>query len=479
MSSDLEPALPQQSRESPFAIYDDSFASLLGHFPTLENILSDNRGPFFYGGGAYVPRISTCFLTSNLLPDPDPWAVSSGNFKVEITKLEIRDENKVTRDKVRCPERSYLAAGAAVHPSSETPSIIICTQGSLYDAAGLVSIEAKRPHKARMILNNFHGKPFNSPSEIVSNPVDKAVYFIDPAYGYDRGLRPKPRLPGGHLYRFHPASGDCRVVASDLKKPAGLAFSPDYRTIYVSEHGGSYGGVYVFAYDIKYSDPPKAPAFDLNVMPGIKYTPNGTSAPAPGSRGQPYATPESSPQSRTVTLARSSSSSRSPSGSHARLHDNMSNHKFLASMTNGLRSPASGPTSAPAHIEPSPPLATAFPYSNRKRGTFVSNRRLVVYTPNIVPSGAIATDPVHGYLWLGTEEGVEVWHPDTGELIGKILVEEWDSQRPGHERPKMRGVSKVVFTSDSEALLLGGERIWRLRMGFQGVQVTLDLPTPY
>ena len=136
-------------------------------------------------------------------------------------------------------------------------------------------------------------------------------------------------------------------------------------------------------------------------------------------------------------------------------------------------------------MEPSPPLSSAFPFpdrlhSNRKRGTSLSNRRLVVYTPNAVPSGAIATDPVHGYLWLGTEEGVEVWSADTSELIGKILVEEWDAQSRTQHRTRMRGVSKVVFTGDNEALLLGGERIWRLRMGSQGMQpqFTFDGPTP-
>ena len=127
--------------------------------------------------------MSTCFLTSNLLQDLDPWAVSQGNRRVDITKLEFYGA-KVIRDKVRCPDRSYMAAGAAVHPSSETPSVIFCTQGSLHEAAGLVCIEARRPHTARMILNNFHGKPFNSPSEIISNPVDKAVYFTvsNPTY---------------------------------------------------------------------------------------------------------------------------------------------------------------------------------------------------------------------------------------------------------------------------------------------------------
>ncbi len=103
--------------------------------------------------------------------------MASANLKVEITKLEFRPTKKPARDKVRCSDRSYMAAGAAVHPTSVNPSIILCTQGSLDEAAGLVSIDARRPHTSRMILNNFLGKPFNSPCEIVSNPVDNAVYF--------------------------------------------------------------------------------------------------------------------------------------------------------------------------------------------------------------------------------------------------------------------------------------------------------------
>jgi hypothetical protein len=268
------------------------------------------------------------------------------------------------------------------------------------------------------------------------------------------------------------------VVASDLKKAAGLAFSPDYSALYVSELIEGHNGVYIHAYDITYSDSTKAPSFNISVVPSIKHTASSSSGYTPGSstqssaqyhRGPPYATPDSSPQLRIATLVGRSSSrsgSHSRSESHTRTHD-MSNHKFLASMTSGLRSPSRGPTSEPAPMELSPPLAS----TTRKRGTFLSGKRLVVYTPNMVLSGAITTDPVHGDLWLGTVEGVEVWNAGTGELKGKILVEEWDARRTdGHRSKSMRGVSKVVFISDSEALLLGGERIWRLTMGLRGLQ---------
>jgi hypothetical protein len=118
-----------------------------------------------------------------------------------------------------------------------------------------------------------------------------------------------------------------------------------------------------------------------------------------------------------------------------------------------------------------PQLGPPFQSNKNKVDTLISTRRFIAYSPNAVPSGAISTDPVHGDIWLGTKEGVEVWNANTGELTGKILVEEWDTQwTEGQVSTKMRGVSKILHINESEALLLGGERIWRLRMGFRGLQ---------
>ena len=266
------------------------------------------------------------------------------------------------------------------------------------------------------------------------------------------------------------------MVASDLTRPSGLAFSPDYNTLYVSELVEGHDGVYIHAYDITYSDPAKAPSFNISVVPSVKRNASGSSgssgsslrSPRPHHRAQGYPTPESSPVSRPATLL-GASSSHSRSASQSRGHE-MSNHKFLHNMTNGLRSNPRGPTSEPTLMEPPSPVDRSFSFPERKRATFLSSKRLVVYTPNAVPSGTITTDPVRGDLWLGTEEGVEIWNAGTGELTGKILIEEWDARRPDDNSRKMRGVSKVVFTSDGEALLLGGERIWRLKMGLRGLQ---------
>ena len=262
------------------------------------------------------------------------------------------------------------------------------------------------------------------------------------------------------------------MVASDLKRPSGLAFSPDYSVLYVSELGERHSGLYIHAYEITYSDRPRASSSYISVVPSVKQATTSSSESASGSSTQfstryrhvqSHTTPDSSPQSRAANLVERSLS-RSRSGSHARNHD-VSNHRFLASMSNGLRSPSPGVAIEPALLGPSLSIPRSVPSTNRRSSTFLSSKRLVVYTPNAVPSGAITTDPIQGNIWLGTEDGVEVWDAGTGELIGKILVEEWDARRTDEQRPKMRGVSKVVFTSDGEALLLGGERIWKLKLG--------------
>lgn len=114
-----------------------------------------------------------------------------------------------------------------------------------------------------------------------------------------------------------------------------------------------------------------------------------------------------------------------------------------------------------------------------KHGAFLINKRLFAYSPSKAPSGGISTDPVQGNVWLGTDEGVEIFSGSMGSMVGKILVpaaEEGeqnpspvDKKRSGTD--KMTGVSRVAFGGDAEAWLLGGERLWRITFGGLGGSV--------
>ena len=58
----------------------------------------------------------------------------------------------------------------------------------------------------------------------------------DPPYGHAQNFRPPPEL-GSRVYAFSPATGAVAVVAEGFVMPNGLAFSPDFRTLYVTDTG--------------------------------------------------------------------------------------------------------------------------------------------------------------------------------------------------------------------------------------------------
>jgi gluconolactonase len=89
-----------------------------------------------------------------------------------------------------------------------------------------------------VLIDRFDGRRLNAPNDIVAHP-DGGVWFTDPGYGLHwnyEGDRGDFELPT-RTYRLDPATGEARVVDESLEKPNGLAFSPDYRRLYVADTG--------------------------------------------------------------------------------------------------------------------------------------------------------------------------------------------------------------------------------------------------
>ncbi|WMS41929.1 SMP-30/gluconolactonase/LRE family protein [Acuticoccus sp. MNP-M23] len=88
------------------------------------------------------------------------------------------------------------------------------------------------------LVDRHAGKRLNAPNDIVTHP-DGSLWFSDPLYGisndYEGGRQESEQPPA--LYRFDPADGSIRVMADDFGGPNGLAFSPDFRRLYVAETG--------------------------------------------------------------------------------------------------------------------------------------------------------------------------------------------------------------------------------------------------
>ncbi len=91
-----------------------------------------------------------------------------------------------------------------------------------------------------VIADAFEGKPLNSPNDVVCKS-DGSIWFTDPPFGvlgYYEGHVAKPELPT-NVYRVAPETGKLDVVAGDIERPNGLAFSPDESRLYVVEAGVS------------------------------------------------------------------------------------------------------------------------------------------------------------------------------------------------------------------------------------------------
>jgi gluconolactonase len=89
-----------------------------------------------------------------------------------------------------------------------------------------------------VIAERFEGKRLNSPNDIVCKS-DGSIWFTDPPFGilgYYEGHPAEPELPT-NVYRWDSSTGHLSVVAGDVSRPNGLAFSPDETKLYIVEAG--------------------------------------------------------------------------------------------------------------------------------------------------------------------------------------------------------------------------------------------------
>jgi gluconolactonase len=94
-----------------------------------------------------------------------------------------------------------------------------------------------------VVVSAFEGKKLNAPNDVAVHR-DGAIYFTDPPFG----IRPESReLDFSGVYRVLPDGSSMTLLTRQFKYPNGIAFSPDYATLYVTE----YGDAQVFAFPVR------------------------------------------------------------------------------------------------------------------------------------------------------------------------------------------------------------------------------------
>ncbi|KAL3425565.1 SMP-30/Gluconolaconase/LRE-like region [Phlyctema vagabunda] len=235
------PTLP----EGGFIIYDERFQAIIGGKPSIE-VIGEQKDPFAHEAGVYIPSTAEIFITSNHLR-------IGGKKKIQISKVKKVGEAW----SVEPIEPGIVLANGAVNYKD---GVLFCEQGSLTEPGGLVYMEAQAPYKTEVILSNYHGRWFNSVNDVVIH-ADGSIWFTDPTYGYDQGIRPLSQIIC-QTYRYDPATGDIRAMDDSVRRPNGLCFSPDQQTLYITDTDGVHGdthrpGIYaparaasIYAFDI-------------------------------------------------------------------------------------------------------------------------------------------------------------------------------------------------------------------------------------
>ncbi len=86
--------------------------------------------------------------------------------------------------------------------------------------------------KLTVLADRYDGKRFNSPNDVVFKS-DGSLYFTDPPYGLakqDEDARKE--LPFNGIFRV--ARGKVQLLSKELKRPNGIAFSPDEKYLYIA-----------------------------------------------------------------------------------------------------------------------------------------------------------------------------------------------------------------------------------------------------
>ena len=180
-------------------------------------------------------------LAKVLSPDAPLLCLYEGTLHGEGTVWDTSNDRLVWSD---VPNRRLLGW----HHDGHVEVVIDGTyfmNGNALDARGrLVHCEHGRRCISRSdeadgatpLITHYEGRRLNSPNDITV-AADGAIWFTDPTFGLlmpSQGSLVAPELDHRSVYRYDPDTSDLRRMA-DFEQPNGLFFSPDGRTLYVSD----------------------------------------------------------------------------------------------------------------------------------------------------------------------------------------------------------------------------------------------------
>jgi gluconolactonase len=204
---------PRPSREPIIRRLDPRFDQLVPHDAVLEKIVDDHgwvEGPLWVPDGGYL-------LFSDVVRNTIyKWKNGDGE------SVFLRPSGYTGTASFTGPEPG--SNGLALDPSGR---LVFCQHGNR-------SISRRElDGRITLLVDQYEGKRMNSPNDLVFRS-NGDLYFTDPPFGLPRTfVDPAKELPFQGVYRLRP-DGRLDLLTRELSAPNGIAFSPDERTLYVS-----------------------------------------------------------------------------------------------------------------------------------------------------------------------------------------------------------------------------------------------------
>ncbi|KAH7092406.1 hypothetical protein FB567DRAFT_517145 [Paraphoma chrysanthemicola] len=233
--------------------YNDEFVNVLGANATARQLYNLDT-QLFHEAGIYNKQTNKLYVTSN-------WAFDLAN-PINITIIDLDPAANYSYTTTRYSALAEPNGGTSYFPpgssnSSTPPRHLYADEGDFINPSALVSVDPVTGHSEK-ILTNYLGRNFSSINDVRQHEGTGDIWFTDADYGYYQYFRPAPTIPK-QVYRFTPSTGQISVVADGFVQSNGIEFSPDFKTLYISDTGAA-GGPFlgvnltrpstIYAYDV-------------------------------------------------------------------------------------------------------------------------------------------------------------------------------------------------------------------------------------
>jgi gluconolactonase len=218
------------------------FLNIIGDDPSLTLIAATDSDPLFHEAVVWYPPTDEVFFAQNA----GAKAAGTGLVKSAIIqKISLAQAEAVSSSADGQVNVTVVNFDPPViNPNGGTNykgNILFTGQGMGADVApALYLANPLPPYNTTVLINNFHGRQFNSLNDVAVQPLNGNIYFTDVPYGYLQSFRPSPGLPN-QVYKLNPVTKAVTVVADGFVKCNGLTFSPDGKYAYVTDTGPAKG----------------------------------------------------------------------------------------------------------------------------------------------------------------------------------------------------------------------------------------------